>query len=74
MRSPWKRLNPTEPGAGSKELSIGLLWLMSLRHNSKNKQSARREGIRWEKHRMGVREGTLAVREYLLRDDGREEG
>ena len=78
MRSPWKRLNPTEPGSGSKELSIGLLWLMSLRHNSKNKQGARREvdeeGMRWEKHRMGVREGTLAVREYLLRDDGREEG
>ncbi len=40
MRSPWKRPNPTEPGSGSEELSIGLLRLMSLRHNSENKQSA----------------------------------
>ncbi len=78
MRSPWKRLNPTEPGSGSEELSIGLLWLMSLRHNSENKQSARgeaaEEGMRWdewEKQGMGVRERPLAGEEYLLRDDGR---
>ena len=79
MRSPWKRLNPTEPGSGSEELSIGLLWLMSLRHNSENKQSAGgkagKQGMRWdeweEKQGMDVRERPLAVVEYLLRDDGR---
>jgi len=29
------------------------------------------EGMRWEKQGIGVTEGTLAGREYLLRDDGR---
>lgn len=52
MRSPWKRLNPKEPNSGSEELSIGLPWLMSLRHNSENKQRARgeagEEGMRWD--------------------------
>lgn len=51
MQSPWKRLNLTEPDFGSEELSIGLAWLMSLRHNSENKQGARGavgEGVRWE--------------------------
>lgn len=80
MRSPWKRLNPKEPNSGSEELSIGLPWLMSLRHNSeKQTESSKRgggeEGMRWDelrkKQRMDVRERALAVEEYLLGYDGR---
>lgn len=55
MRSPWKRLNPTEPNSGFEGLSIGLPWLMSLRHNSGNKQKAQaeagEEGMRWDELR-----------------------
>lgn len=46
---------PQNPKLGSEELSIGLPWLMSLRHNSGNKQragaEAGEEGMRWDEWR-----------------------
>lgn len=44
MRSPWKRLNPTEPSSGCEELSIGLPWIMSVGHN-KWKQTEPNGGV-----------------------------
>lgn len=48
---------PQNPKSRSEELSIGLPWLMSLRHNSRNKQraggEAGEEGRRWDEWRTG---------------------
>lgn len=72
MRSPWKRHRPTEPNSGCEGLSIGLPRLMSLRRRSENKQRAPGEvgedGMSGS--RESVREGFLALEEYLVRDDG----
>lgn len=65
MRSPWKRLNPTEPSSGSEELSIGLLWIMSLGHNSGNKQSPVGVSVweGWQVTWMAINMGWMSVRE-----------
>lgn len=67
MGFPWKRHRPTEPNSGCEGLSIGLPRLMSLRRRSENKQRAPGEV---GEDGMSVREGILALEEYLVRDDG----
>lgn len=66
MRSPWKRLNPTEPSSGSEELSIGLLWIMSLGHNSGNKQSPVGVSVweGWQVTWMAINMGWMSARDF----------